>query len=74
MKKEITNCLTWYANRVAETVQYKNWSDEFCRKKIGEATDKMLEVLKKHIDWNNITAEEDRERKPLGTKVKPFKH
>lgn len=55
MKDEITNCLTWYANKVAETVQYESWSDEFCRKEIKESTDKFLEELKKHIDWNNLT-------------------
>ena len=58
MLEGITNCLTWYANRVAQTVQYTMWSDEFCRKEIKEATDMMLEELKKYIDWNNITAEE----------------
>lgn len=58
MKKEIRNCLTWYANKVAETVQYKSWSDEFCRKEIEESTNKMLEELKKHIDFDNLTIEE----------------
>lgn len=58
MKKEIINCMTWYANRVAETVQYTNWSDEFCRKEIKENTDTMLKTLSKHIDWSNLTREE----------------
>ena len=31
MKQEIINCFTWYTNRVAETVQYTSWSDEYCR-------------------------------------------
>lgn len=57
MKKEIINCLTWYANRVAETVQY-HWSDEFCRKEIKEAHDKLMNELKKHIDWKTLTREE----------------
>lgn len=60
MKNEIRNCLTWYANRVAETTQY-NWSDEFCRKEIKETTEKFLDELKKHIDWDNLTVEEARE-------------
>lgn len=58
MKKEIINCLTWYANRVAQTVQYSSWSDEFCRKEIKEAHDKLIEELKKHIDLKTLTREE----------------
>lgn len=61
MKKEIMNCFTWYANRVAETVQYTCWSDEFCRKEIKKATYKMLDELNKYIDWNNLTKEEAKE-------------
>lgn len=58
MKKEIINCLTWYANRVAETVQYSSWSDEFCRNEIKEAHNKLMNELKKHIDWKTPTREE----------------
>lgn len=32
MKQEIMDCFTWYANKVAETVQYESWSNEFCSK------------------------------------------
>lgn len=58
MKKEIINCLTWYANRVSETTQYESWSDEFCRKEIKESTDVFLDELKNHINWDNLTEEE----------------
>lgn len=61
MKPEITNCLTWYANQVAETVQYTNWSDEFCREEIKRATDRFVNELKKYIDFNNLTEEEAQE-------------
>lgn len=61
MKNEIINCLTWYANEVAATVQYDHWSDEFCRKEIKESHDKFITELKNHIDFNNITVEEARE-------------
>lgn len=57
MKQEIVNCLTWYANKVAETVQYESWSDEYARKKVKESTDKLLGELKNHIDWSNLTEE-----------------
>lgn len=46
MKAEIGNCLVWYANRVAETVQYANWSDDFCRKEIRDANDIFVKSLK----------------------------
>lgn len=58
MKKEIMNCLTWYANRVAETVQYKNWPDDVCRKEIDESTNKLCNELKKYIDFHKLTREE----------------
>lgn len=57
MKREIINCLTYLANRVAETTQY-NWSSDFCKKEIKEATEKFIEEFKKHIDWNNLTKED----------------
>lgn len=61
MKKEILNCLTYLANRVSETTQYDNWSDNFCRKEIKEAIQKFVEEIKKHIDWENLTEEECKE-------------
>lgn len=61
MKPEITNCLTWYANQVAETVQYTNWSDEFCREEIKRATDRFVNELKKYINFNNLTEGEAQE-------------
>ena len=61
MKPEISNLLTWYANRVAQTVQYINWSDAFCRKEIKEAHDMFIEEIKKFIDFNNLTVAEAKE-------------
>ena len=61
MKPEIMNLLTWYANKVAETVQYTNWSDEFCREETKKATDRFLDELKKYIDFDNLTEEEAQE-------------
>ena len=58
MKSEIINCLTWYANCVAETVQYTSWSDGFCRKEIRESTEAFANELKKHIDFSKLTREE----------------
>ena len=61
MKKEIINCLIWYATNIATTTQYTEWSDEYCRKVVKESTEKMLEELKKYIDWDYLTKEEARE-------------
>ena len=57
MKKEITNCLTWYANKVAQTVQY-HWNDSYCREEIKEATKEFLGGLKKHINFEELTEED----------------
>lgn len=61
MKVAIQNILVAYANRIAETTQYKSWSDDFCRKEVQEATNAMLDALKRVIDWNTITKKEARE-------------
>lgn len=57
-QQEIMNCLTWYANRVAETVQYTNWSDKFCREEVHQATMDFLSELRKHIDISKLTKDE----------------
>lgn len=61
MKQEIIDCFTWYANKVAETVQYESWSDEFCRKENEVNTNMFLEELNEHINWDTLTREEARE-------------
>lgn len=61
MKKEIINCLTWLANRVSETTQYENWSDEFCRKEIKKASQKFVDEMQKHLDWDNLTEDDCKE-------------
>lgn len=58
MKREIINCLTWYANRVAETVEYIAWSDEFCRDEIRKANEMFVDELRKYIDFSKLTREE----------------
>ena len=61
MKQEIMDCFTWYANKVAETVQYESWSNEFCRKENEVNTHIFLKELNKHINWDTLTREEARE-------------
>ena len=55
MKQEIIDCFTWYANKVAETVQYESWSDEFCRKENEVNTHIFLEELNEHIVYSDHT-------------------
>lgn len=57
LKNEIFNCLTWYTNRIAETIEYSSWSDNFCRKKIKEYNEVLMVNLEKLIDWDNLTAD-----------------
>ena len=61
MKQEIMDCFTWYANKVAETVLYECWSNEFCRKENEVNTHMFLEELNEHINWDTLTREEARE-------------
>lgn len=61
MKQEIIDCFTWYANKVAETVQYESWSNEFCRKENEVNTHIFLKELNEYINWDTLTREEARE-------------
>ena len=58
MRDKIRECFVCYANCIAETFQYTEWSDEYCRKKVKEVTDEFLGALKLHIDWNHLTRDE----------------
>lgn len=58
INRNILRCLTWELNQVATTVQYKNWSDEYCRKENEKHMNNMLKELKKHIDFDNLTADQ----------------
>lgn len=50
------------ANRAAETVAYGDcWGAKFCQKEVKEAHDKMVEELRKHIDWSNLTVDDCKE-------------
>ena len=58
MNQEIINWFTWYANKVAETVQYESWSNEFCRKENKINTVAFLNALKEYVNWDALTKEE----------------
>lgn len=56
--KAVHDSLTWFANKVSETVVYDNWDDELCRREVREGLDKVKDYLANVIDWNNLTKEE----------------
>lgn len=58
MKPAILRAFAWYASRVAQTVQYTSWSNEFCREENAKSTTVFLNELKQYIDWSNITLED----------------
>ena len=58
MANKIGDYFIWYANKVAETVQYTDWTDKFCREQLKEATDKLLRTLSDHINWYELTKKE----------------
>lgn len=58
MNNEILNAFTFYASRVAETVQYEKWSDTFCRKEIKKSTDIFLDYIEEYIDFEHMEKEE----------------
>ena len=58
MKRELINCFTWYVNRVAETVEYEAWSDEFCRDVNRRTHERFTDELRKYIDLSKLTREE----------------
>lgn len=57
MKKEIRNCLTWYANQIEMAYRY-NRKLEDVYTEISIAKTKFLEEIKKHIDFSKLTKEE----------------
>lgn len=58
INRNILRCLTWEVNQVATTVRYENWSDEYCREQNKKHMNNMLKELKKHVDFDNLTADQ----------------
>lgn len=56
--RKVLRCLVWYVNQVATTTRYESWSDEYCRDQNKKHMDNMLDVLKQHIDFDNLTADQ----------------
>lgn len=58
MNKKFEYCLVTYANTVAATVQYENWSDKFCREELRRVNEEITTIMKDKIDWKHLSKDE----------------
>lgn len=62
MKPIIRDCLTFLANSMAKSIIYEDcWKPEYCCKENREAFDKVNEVLRQELDWDNLTEDDCKE-------------
>lgn len=54
----IANLFITYANRIAESIQYTNWSDEFAREEVRSTTNNFLSALRKEVDFDHLSRED----------------
>lgn len=54
LEDKVNNTLKWLANKIACTQVYK-WDEEYKKKSIDDAWQKVQEQFKKDIDWNALT-------------------
>jgi hypothetical protein len=55
--QNVTNIMTYVLNRMACSIAYDSWSNEFCRKENKDALDRAIEEIRK-IDFTQITEKE----------------
>ncbi len=55
LENKVSNTLKWLANQIACTQVYKKWDEEYKKKSIDDAWQKVQEQFKKDIDWNALT-------------------
>lgn len=55
LEDKVSNTLKWLANQIACTKVYKKWDEEYKKKSIDDAWQKVQEQFKKDIDWNTLT-------------------
>lgn len=55
LEDKVSNTLKWLANQIACTQVYKKWDEEYKKKCIDDAWQKVQEQFKKDIDWNALT-------------------
>lgn len=54
LEEKVNNTLKWLANQIA-CIQVYNWNEEYKKKNLNDAWQKVQEQFKKDIDWNALT-------------------
>ena len=54
LENKVSNTLKWLANEIA-CIQTYHWDEEYKKKSLNDAWQKVQEQFKKDIDWNALT-------------------
>lgn len=54
LENKVSNTLKWLANKIA-CIQTYHWDEEYKKKSLNDAWQKVQEQFKKDIDWNALT-------------------
>ena len=54
LEKKVNNTLKWLANQIA-CIQTYHWDEDYKKKSLNNAWQKVQEQFKKDIDWNTLT-------------------
>lgn len=54
LEEKVNNTLKWLANQIA-CIQVYHWDEEYKKKSLNDAWQKVQEQFKKDIDWNALT-------------------
>lgn len=54
LEEKVNNTLKWLANQIA-CIQVYHWDEEYKKKSLNDAWQKVQEQFKKGIDWNALT-------------------
>ena len=54
LEYKVNNTLKWLANKIA-CIQVYHWDDEYKKKSLNDAWQKVQEQFKEDIDWNSLT-------------------